>query len=117
MLTAFGKFCRMLRIDRGELLKDMADKLDVASSYLSAVEVGRRNVPTNWPDMLAKQYDLTNAQIKEMKTAVEQSKTQLKMELSGLSPDDRDIAMAFAREFKGLNEDKKNQILNILKKK
>ena len=31
MLTSLGKFLRKLRIDQGEILKDMADKLGVQS--------------------------------------------------------------------------------------
>ena len=38
MLTNFGKALRKLRIDNNELLKDMALKLEVTVSYLSAVE-------------------------------------------------------------------------------
>jgi transcriptional regulator with XRE-family HTH domain len=45
MLTEFGQYLRKIRIDCGDLLKDMADKLGVTSSYLSAVETGKRNVP------------------------------------------------------------------------
>ena len=33
MITKFGKFCRKLRIDNGELLYDMADKLGVSSVF------------------------------------------------------------------------------------
>ena len=33
MLTAFGKEVRKIRLDRGELLKTMADSLGVKSSY------------------------------------------------------------------------------------
>ena len=43
MLTSFGKFCRKLRINNGELLYDMAEKLDVSSAFLSKVENGKRN--------------------------------------------------------------------------
>lgn len=39
MVTAFGKFLRILR----EILKDMAEKLNVTSSFLSAVENGKKN--------------------------------------------------------------------------
>ena len=42
MLTALGRFLRKIRIDRNELLKDMADKLEVSASFLSAVENGKR---------------------------------------------------------------------------
>ena len=43
LLAEFGKFCRKLRIDQGELLKEMADKLGVSAAYLSAGKVGHRN--------------------------------------------------------------------------
>ena len=44
MLTEFGKILRKLRIDRQELLRDMAKNLEVSSAYLSAVETGKRKI-------------------------------------------------------------------------
>lgn len=38
MLTAFGKELRKLRIMAGELIRDMAARLDVTASYLSGVD-------------------------------------------------------------------------------
>lgn len=60
MLTEFGKFTRKLRIDNGELLKNMADKLGVSSSYLSSVETGKRKVPLEWADKISLLYSLDN---------------------------------------------------------
>ena len=42
MLSEFGKFSRKLRIDRDELLIDMAKKLGVKPAFLSAVEFGNK---------------------------------------------------------------------------
>ena len=47
MVNEFGKLLRKIRIDNGEILKDMADKLEMTSSYLSAIECGKRNIPNN----------------------------------------------------------------------
>ena len=48
MITEYGKFLRKLRIDQGQILKTMAEKLGVSAPFLSAVEngkqVGRRAV-------------------------------------------------------------------------
>ena len=44
MITELGKHLRKIRIDHGEILKNMADKLGVTSSFLSAVEIGKRNM-------------------------------------------------------------------------
>ena len=37
MFSEFGKYLRTLRINNGELLKDMANNLQVSSAFLSAV--------------------------------------------------------------------------------
>ena len=58
MLTEYGKILRKLRIDKQELLKDMADCLDVSSAYLSAVETGKRRIPANWTERIIRLYRL-----------------------------------------------------------
>ena len=45
MLTSIGRFLRKLRIDHGEILKDMADALGVSYAFLSAVENGKKKCP------------------------------------------------------------------------
>jgi transcriptional regulator with XRE-family HTH domain len=117
MLTEFGKFCRKIRIDNGELLKDMADKLSISAAYLSAVEAGRRNIPSDWPGKITQMYALGPEQYLSLKKAVERSTTQFKMNLSEFSHNDRDLIMSFAREFKNLDEEAKNQIKLALRER
>jgi len=45
MITEYGKFLRKLRIDQGQILKTMAEKLGVSSAFLSAVENGKKKIP------------------------------------------------------------------------
>jgi transcriptional regulator with XRE-family HTH domain len=68
MVTDFGKFCRKLRIDNDELLKDMASKLKVTPSYLSAVEKGKRTIPSDWEQKIAGLYQLDSNHLKELFT-------------------------------------------------
>jgi HTH-type transcriptional regulator, competence development regulator len=115
MLTLFGKFCRKLRIDNGELLKDMADKLDVTSSYLSAVENGKRNVPQEWVNKLKDLYSLSLDQYRELKQATEESQINNKVDLKGFNKEDKNLLMALARKIDGLNDEEKTKIKNILR--
>ena len=117
MLTAFGKFCRKIRIDHGEIMKDMAEKLNVTPSFLSAVETGKRSIPDSWLESLTKLYNFTGEQLVELKMAIEESKNDLKINLRGISEDDRKVAMAFAREFTSLSDPEKTKILEMLNKK
>lgn len=114
MLTLFGKFCRKLRIDNGELLKDMAGKLGVTPSYLSAVENGKRNVPHDWLELISNLYSLSGNEKNTLRTAVEESQLSMKMEMKDLNNNDKNLIMAFAREFKDLDEENKEKIRKIL---
>lgn len=116
MLTQFGKFIRKLRIDHGELLKEMADKLKVTSSYLSAVETGKRNVPQDWLEKIVSLYQLDSEQTSELRASIEGSQLSVKIDLLKSTNRDKNLVMAFAREFKELGENEKNEIWNILHK-
>lgn len=116
MLTLFGKFCRKLRIDNGELLKDMATRLGVTSSYLSAVENGKRNVPQEWLNKITEIYSLEKSQVKELKVAIEKSQLNNKVSLKGLNSEDRDLVLALARKIDGMNDKEKAMLKNLFKK-
>ena len=78
MITRFGKFCRNIRMDRGEILKEMADKLQVKSSFLSAVELGKKNIPEKWLESITELYELTEDKRKELEETIEMSKIIVK---------------------------------------
>jgi len=117
MLTLFGKFCRKLRIDNGELLKDMADKLGVTSSYLSAVETGKRNVPAEWSVKLTNLYSLSRTESAALNEAIHESQLSIKFDLNEMRKDERNLVLAFARKLDGLDDDDKKQIQSILSRK
>jgi len=119
MSTVFGKFCRMLRIKHDEVLRDMAQKLGVSSSYLSAVENGKRPMPQNWRDDLIQLYTLTNEESKELDDAIYQSIQEIKMtlDLSRFSSSDKDTLVAFARRYDSLDEDTKTSLKDLFKER
>lgn len=117
MLSPFGKFCRKLRIEKDEVLLDMARKLDVTPSFLSAVEVGKKNVPENWGKVLIEKYSLNTEQAEELYQAIKDSVRQVKFDLYNKKETDRDLLLAFARKLDILDTEEKESILSILNKK
>ena len=115
VLTEFGKFSRKLRIDNGELLKDMAKKLGVTSAYLSAVEIGRRKIPEKWLEMIQYLYNITPNEIKLMYNAYEHSIDEIKIDLSNKSPTYKETAMMFARELNNFEEDDVKELLEKMR--
>lgn len=117
MLTNFGKALRKMRIDHGEFLKDMAEKLGVTVAYLSAVENGRREIPDQWIDILADKYFLDLNEKKELQSYAYENKDSVKIGLSGIEKEEREMALAFARSFRTLSETDKKTIEKIFEDK
>ena len=58
MATTYGKVLRRIRIDRDELLKNMAEKLKMTSAHLSSIENGKRQIPNNMTRSIVDIYEL-----------------------------------------------------------
>ena len=57
MYTEFGKWLRTLRISIGIRLYDMSKALSVSSSFISAVETGKKSIPLDFVEKIIKNYD------------------------------------------------------------
>jgi transcriptional regulator with XRE-family HTH domain len=113
-MTPFGKFLRNLRIERGLLLKDMAEMLDVTSAYLSAVEHGKKGAPSAaLVSKLENLLNLTTEQKKELRRAAAASNTSMSIP-SKLSPFAFETANAFARRLPILSERQLRKIQGVL---
>lgn len=114
MATELGKFLRKLRIDRDELLKDMASRIGIASSTLSSIETGRRNPSRDFEEKLISEYEIVGSQLDQLKSVMLQSRNEISIKLSDMSTDDQCLAASFARKFENLSQDDKDRIRRIL---
>ena len=117
MITSVGRFLRKLRIDNGEILRDMADKLKVSSAFLSAVENGKKKVPESWMPKLEKFYSLTSEQMEELRVAIIESSDTVEINIRNASIPNRQLAVSFARQFETLDEETAKKLFGILKKR
>lgn len=67
MITQLGIFLRKLRLDTGEIMRDMAKKLDVSSSFLSAVENGKKRMPDSWYYKIIMLYNIDDSKKEELR--------------------------------------------------
>ncbi len=116
-IPSIGKFLRKLRIDHEEILMDMADKLEVSPSFLSAIENGKKLMPKKWFNKLTELYSLNEEQQQNLKQAIEDSKHVIELNLKNASPKNREFALLFAREFEQMDDETREKMLNILKDK
>lgn len=115
--TSFGEFVRILRIKHHEVMGDMAKVLSTSLPFLSAVENGKKNVPADWVNKIAKHYGLTEQEQERLEEAVEESKIQFKIPASKAGNNQRRAALQFARSFDEMDDDTALKILELLSKK
>ena len=115
--TSFGEFVRILRIKHHEVMGDMAKVLDVKTPFLSAVETGKKNVPTDWIDKLVEHYSLSEFEKRKLENAIEESRTQYKIMAQNAIVNKRRVAMQFARSFDDIDDETALKIMKLLKKK
>lgn len=113
--TKFGELMRILRIKHHEVMGDMAKVLKVSVPFLSAVENGKKNVPTNWINLLAIHYKLSEQEVEELSDAANFSKTQIKIDLRNAENTQREVALQLARSFDDLDEATAQKIAELLK--
>ena len=114
MLTELGKFLRKIRIDHDEILKDMADKLGVTASFLSAVENGKKRMPAEWNSKICQLYSLNSQQQNEFSAAIADTEQKLEINLQNVSTDNRNLAVSFARRFSEFDDSQIEAIKKIM---
>ena len=114
MLTSLGRFLRTLRIAEGEILKDMAEKLEVTVSFLSAVENGKKHMPSSWNVKICNLYNLNEAQKKDFTSAIAETENAIEMDFVGANIRNRELAVSFARKFSDIDETQAEAIRKIL---
>lgn len=103
MVTDYGKFLRKLRIDNGEILKTMAQKLDVSSAFLSAVENGKKKIPRDWDEKINSIYLLENDDFEKLLQARHLTESRIEIELESLTENQRETVFAFSRSIERFN--------------
>lgn len=66
-LTSFGLMCRHLRAGRGLVMGKQAKALGCSVSYISAIERGSRDIPTDFPDKVSQWMALSDSQANELR--------------------------------------------------
>ncbi|OYQ75514.1 helix-turn-helix transcriptional regulator [Wohlfahrtiimonas sp. G9077] len=114
-VTSFGKLLRKLRVDHGSTLRKMAEDLGISSGYLSAIELGKRAVPSDMIYKLQNCYDLTTEALEEMRQLVETEAKSIQVNLEDANNKQKEVFLAFARQFDDLDESALDDVLNVLK--
>jgi transcriptional regulator with XRE-family HTH domain len=112
MQTELGKELRKLRIDKEERLMQMATRLNVSASFISAVETGKKSPPVGFERQVAAAYDLSAADLQRLCDAADASRVAFT--ISPTSPLGRNTAGLLARQIGSLSDEQLESIRKIL---
>lgn len=115
-MTPFGRKIRSLRAARGVNLQDMAAALGVSTSYLSALEHGRRGRPSRIRvHEICQYFNLVWDDADELQRLARISHPRITVDTSGLTPDATELANELANRIRKLPADKVKALLDLLK--
>ena len=114
MATKLGVFYRKLRIEEGEILYDMAQKLGVSSAFLSKVENGKKKPPIQWKQKIISEYNLSGKKLEEYEEYFFEAVNADSIDISTYHESDKELMLSFARKFDALD---KALIRRMLEKK
>lgn len=112
--TSVGKFLKKLRVERDEVMNDMAKKIGVSVSFLSSVETGKKKMPSSWVPIISKEYNLDRNQIEEFESAIARTEEEIELSISNLDILSREFAISFARKLPDLNRKQINKMRKIM---
>lgn len=112
-LPPIGVFLRDKRAKDGESLRFMADKIGISGAYLSAIEIGKRDINEKIVDRIIKKYELGAEDIKRIKFLAETSRKEVRIK-NGDSDIKRELLVEFKRKYSTLSNEKASELLLIL---
>lgn len=111
-----SKYLKKQRVDYGETMNDMAEKLSVSTSFLSAVETGKRKIPSSMIMKICDIYNLDDEQKTSFFDAVLSSTEKVDISLEGGASERNAILLALASTINNLDASQIEEIKSILKK-
>ena len=115
MLTEFGKVMRIVRINTGDSMRDMAAKIGMSATYLSAIETGKRNIPANMEELLFSHYNFSEKDKKKIKDSIEKSASHVKINLTEMADKKKKLIYSISKG--DIDEETLDKLCEIIRNK
>jgi len=114
MVSAFGKQMRILRINLGITMRDMAKALGVSSAFISSLELNKKKVPESFVKKLQTVYDLSDEIYDELVNAADMANGEIKIFLGGYNEIDQKNFLKLARGYNTLTPENKEALMALI---
>ncbi|HMQ57285.1 MAG TPA: helix-turn-helix transcriptional regulator [Rhizobiaceae bacterium] len=116
-MTPFGARLRELRADKGVSQKEMAAALDISPAYLSALEHGRRGVPTfAFVQRVIGYFNVIWDDAEELEQLAFANAPVARIDTAGLSPEATELANLAAQAIPLMTQDEIAEAAQAMRK-
>lgn len=114
MISKFGEYIRIVRKRENDSLRDMAKKMGVSAAFLSAMEVGRKNIPMVYVDKIVELYHLNEEEKAKLFEVIQETNDKVSLELSQMNESQKEVTLVFARKIQTADADLIEKLRKIL---
>ena len=114
MISSFGLVMRKIRSKTGDSLRTCASKLEITAPFLSAMEVGRRPIPSHYLEKIKKIYDLSEEEYTELYNAVVETNKRVDIEIEKMNEAQKEVSMTFARKIENADPELVEKLRKVL---
>jgi len=114
MISKFGEFIRIIRKKENDSLRDMAKKMGVSATFLSAMEVGRKNIPLSYVDKITALYELDESEKAKLIEAIQETNDRVSLELSQMNESQKEVTLVFARKIQNADAELIEKLRKVL---
>lgn len=114
MISKFGEYIRIVRKRENDSLRDMAKKMGVSAAFLSAMEVGRKNIPLVYVDKIVELYHLNEEEKAKLFEVIQETNDKVSLELSQMNESQKQVTLVFARKIQTADADLIEKLRKIL---
>ena len=114
MISSFGKILKEYRKKNNDTLKTLSEKLEISLPYLSAMEVGRKLVPTEIVLKIKTIYCLSKKEYDDLYMAMLDSNNKVDIELSKMNDAQKEVSMVFARKIENADPELIEKLRKVL---
>ena len=105
MISKFGIIMKKIREKENDSLRQMAVKLGISAAFLSAMEVGRKTIPSNYIEKINAIYHLSNDELAQLEMSIYETNKKVSLELEKMNEAQKDVSLLFARKIKTADND------------
>ena len=114
MISSFGIFMKKIRSKAGDSLRTCAAKLEITAPFLSAMEVGRRPIPSHYLEKIRLVYDLSEEEYIELYNSIVETNKRVDIEIGKMNDAQKEVSMTFARKIENADSELVEKLRKVL---